>query len=559
MRIEQSVESLNGLNDKQCANKIAEHFAKVSQEYSPIAFETLPSFLPSLPPPQVDEMSVCKQLLKIKKTKSTLPIDLPEKIRKECAVFLATPLTLIFNNCLISSTYPTIWKQEWVTPVPKIPCPQGLSDLRKISCTSDFSKLYESYLKNWIMEDIAQNIDIGQFGGQAGIGTEHMLVCFVDRILQLLDEATNKRAVIAMSLDWANAFDRQDPTIAVKKFLDLGVRPSLVPLLASYLSDRTMKVKFNNEMSEIYRLIGGGPQGTLIGGIEYIVQSNDNADIVPEEDRFKYIDDLSLVQLVCLSGALIDYNFKDHVASDIHVDNKYLSAADAGLQSSLDHIYHWTDENLMKLNVAKCNYMIISRSKEKFNTRLTINNEKLEQISVSKLLGIWISEDLDWGKNCQEICRKAYSRLSMITKLKYAGVSRDDLLDIYVLFIRSIIEYCSVVFHSSLTKEQSNKLERIQKTCLKVILANDYVDYETALRVCGLETLNKRRESKCLSFALKCINHEKNRRLFPLNPIKTDYEVRNRELFKVNFARTTAYKNSAVPYCQRLLNDHFKK
>ena len=46
------------------------------------------------------------------------------------------------------------------------------------------------------MEDIAQNIDIGQFGGQAGIGTEHMLVCFVDRILQLLDEATDKRAVI---------------------------------------------------------------------------------------------------------------------------------------------------------------------------------------------------------------------------------------------------------------------------------------------------------------------------------------------------------------------------
>ena len=52
-------------------------------------------------------------------------------------------------------------------------------------------------------------------------------------------------------------------------------------------------------------LIGGGPQGTLIGGIEYIVQSNDNADIVLPEDRFKYIDDLSVLQLVCLSGLLV--------------------------------------------------------------------------------------------------------------------------------------------------------------------------------------------------------------------------------------------------------------
>ena len=77
-----------------------------------------------------------------------------------------------------------------------------------------------------------------------------------------------------------------------------------------------MKVKFNNETSEFYRLIGGGPQGTLLGGIEYLAQSNDNADCVEPEDRFKYIDDLSLLQLILLSGLIIEYNFKSHVASD---------------------------------------------------------------------------------------------------------------------------------------------------------------------------------------------------------------------------------------------------
>ena len=81
----------------------------------------------------------------------------------------------------------------------------------------------------------------------------------------------------------------------------LGVRPSLIPLLANYLTDRKMKVKFNGEMSEFLALIGGGPQGTLLGQIEYLVQSNDNADIVSPDDRFKYIDDLSVLQLICLS------------------------------------------------------------------------------------------------------------------------------------------------------------------------------------------------------------------------------------------------------------------
>ena len=57
-----------------------------------------------------------------------------------------------------------------------------------------------------------------------------MLVSLVDRILKLLDENTDRSAVIMTCLDWSQAFDRQDPTIAVKKFLQLGVRPSLIPV-----------------------------------------------------------------------------------------------------------------------------------------------------------------------------------------------------------------------------------------------------------------------------------------------------------------------------------------
>ena len=63
-----------------------------------------------------------------------------------------------------------------------------------------------------------------------------------------------------------------------------------------------MKVKFNGEESDFLSLIGGGPQGTLLGQLEYLVLSNDNADIVSPDDRFKYMDDLTLLQMVCLSG-----------------------------------------------------------------------------------------------------------------------------------------------------------------------------------------------------------------------------------------------------------------
>ena len=84
------------------------------------------------------------------------------------------------------------------------------------------------------MEDVGQKIDIGQFGGQPGLGTEHMIV---DRPFHLLDTYPDRSVVIATSLDWSEAFDRQDPTLAIKKFIQLGVRPSLIPLIISYLTD----------------------------------------------------------------------------------------------------------------------------------------------------------------------------------------------------------------------------------------------------------------------------------------------------------------------------------
>ena len=62
----------------------------------------------------------------------------------------------------------------------------------------------------------------------------------------------------------------------------------------------------------------------------------------------------------------------------------------------------------------------------------------------------------------------------------------------------------------------SNKIERIQKTCLKVILGDMYMDYSSALEMTGLDTLQTRRLKRCLNFSLKSVNHPRNHRIFPL-------------------------------------------
>ena len=57
----------------------------------------------------------------------------------------------------------------------------------------------------------------------------------------------------------------------------------------------------------------------------------------------------------------------------------------------------------------------------------------------------------------------------MLLKPKKARMKTKDLINIYVLHIRSMTEYCSTAFNSSLTVEQSQKVESIRKTALSVI------------------------------------------------------------------------------------------
>ena len=54
--------------------------------------------------------------------------------------------------------------------------------------------------------------------------------------------------------------------------------------------------------------------------------------------RFKFVDDLSFLELVMLAGILTEYNFKQHIASDIGIDELYVPAVSLKTQSDLDNI-----------------------------------------------------------------------------------------------------------------------------------------------------------------------------------------------------------------------------
>ena len=94
------------------------------------------------------------------------------------------------------------------------------------------------------------------------------------------------------------------------------------------------------------------------------MQSNDNTDGVSLNEKFKFIDDLSILETInLLTVGITSYNIKCHVPSDIPVQNVNIPAKSLVTQERIHKISQWTTKQKMLLNHNKSNIMILNPSK----------------------------------------------------------------------------------------------------------------------------------------------------------------------------------------------------
>ena len=199
----------------------------------------------------------------LKSSRSTHPADIPPRVTKEFALELTEPLTHIFNCCLNQGIFPAVWKTSSVSLIPKTPNAKSLDQLRPISLTRLNGKIFESFLAEWTMVDFYPHIDEQQYGNVKDSSTTHYLVDVVDTVLKGIDEAGHYATLCA--IDFTKAFDRINHNIAVQKLIDIGIRPSIIPVISSFLCNRTQSVRIKGRSSACQSISGGVPQGTKFG------------------------------------------------------------------------------------------------------------------------------------------------------------------------------------------------------------------------------------------------------------------------------------------------------
>ena len=107
-------------------------------------------------------------------------------------------------------------------------------------------------------------------------------------------------------------------------------------------------------------------------------------------------------------------------------------------------------------------YMIFNfRKDNQFNTRLYMDDNKINQVTETCLLGVIISDNLRWHSYTASLVKRCYQRIIILRNLSSLHVTIH--VNIYCIYNRSVAEQSSVVWSSSITSREEYDLERIQK------------------------------------------------------------------------------------------------
>ena len=318
-----------------------------------------------------------------------------------------------------------------------------------------------------------------------------------------------------------------------------------------------MKIKWHHTLSKPRKMPGSGAMGSVLGNWEFDSQTNNNADCVPVEDRFKFVDDLSILEVLnLLNIGLSSYNNKQQVPNDLPIHGQYVNSNNLKSQQYIDKINKWTEQQQMIISEKKTKSMIVNFTHNyQFHTRLKLKQQNVQIVEKIKVLGTILTNKLSWNENCENLIKKVNSRMQLLRKVWSFGSSNQEMVHLWKVYCRSVLEQNCVLWDSGLTEENRNDLERTQKTFVRFILEEDYKNYKQALNDLNLQTLDERRKLLTLRFAQTSLSDGFLRDLFPFKKKQHIMKTRQKGRYKVVHAHTERYKNSPIPTMQRMLNE----
>ena len=443
------------------------------------------------------------------------------------------PLSILFNRILHDQSFPSPWKKSLVLPVYKKDDKTIASNYRPISLLSNVAKVMERIVFKKIHNYLVSNNLFYKYqsGFLPGHSTTYQLVDIFHHICQSLDAKQHSCMVFC---DISKAFDRVWHKGLLFKLRQYGIDDGVLAWINSYLSNRQQRVVINSFFSSFRNVTAGVPQGSVLGPLFFLIYVNDISEHI-----------LSLTRL-----------FADD--SSLYFSAPTLNDLEGIINHDLALISRWAKQWLVTFNPSKTEAMLFSSSFSHNDVpKLIFDNTLITFVDNHKHLGITLNNKVRWHDHIQNIIKSANKVICVMRRLKFT-LSRVALNQIYLAYVRPILEYSSIVWDGCTTQDL-NSLEKLQHEAARVVTGlTRSVSLEKLYKECGWAPLSERRQFQKLCFMYKCnyniVPDYISDLIPPLVGEVSNYPLRNANDFTTPRTRTETFRKSCIPSSVALWN-----
>ncbi|VEN44264.1 unnamed protein product [Callosobruchus maculatus] len=285
-----------------------------------------------------------------------------------------------------------------------------------------------------------------QSGFRPGYSCTTALLTVTDDIITAIDRG---KSSLLLLLDYSKAFDTLNHDLLISILHFVGFSKDAVKLMTSYLLGRMQYVSTDKGDSSRQTVSCGVPQGSTLGPLLFSIYTCYLPQCLKNCRVHLYADDTQLY------FSFFPEN-KDNALTLINSD--------------INNLLSYSNSHNLKINSKKSSILLFGKDKDNIQASIDImvGNDKLQCVSSARNLGLIIDNNFRFNSHISKCVQKAYANLKMLYPHRHllSQLLKIRLTDALVL---SNFNYCDVIYNPCLEINTSDRIQKVQKSCLRFI------------------------------------------------------------------------------------------
>ncbi len=400
--------------------------------------------------PKVSEIEIERAIFSSAKKKAPGPDKISFLILQKAYRAIPSLFHTVFKALVDSGYHPENWREAIGIALkkPNKPDYSNPKAYRIISLLNCLAKTSEKIIATRLgyLASTTNLLADSQIGGRVQNSALDTAMALMHEI-----ESNQKKKEItsALFLDIKGAFDHVSRNRLLRICQKLGLPRSLCRWIFYFLSDRRIRLLFDNQTSETTQIEIGIPQGSPVSPILFLIYIRDLFQ--SQEDQnikfLSYLDDLK----ISTSSFSAEKNRKT-------------------LEKIAKSVIKSGQETYIDFDILKTELIHFSSIKKLENAPIRIQNTDIWPKELVKWLGIYFDRTLSFKTHIQEKIVKSnrvFYRLKQLASTQF-GLSKQALRQLYIACVNSVLDYGAILWF--LKRKIPLEYQKIHKNALRQIL-----------------------------------------------------------------------------------------